>query len=80
MVGGYPGGASEDKKDWIHVIAVKIEKKTSVNNVSKMLSNRISDWRNVRGKGKEEIKHDSDVSWLGNWWRSRCNEIGKLEE
>lgn len=43
MAGGYTEGPSEDKKDPIRVTAVKIERKTSINNVSKMLSHRIFD-------------------------------------
>lgn len=48
--------------------------------MSKMLSHRILDWWDVKCKEKEEIRHDSDVSCLGNWWKSRSNKIGKLEE
>lgn len=80
MAGGYTEGPSEDKKDPIRVTAVKIERKTSINNVSKMLSHRIFDWWDIKCKEKEEIRHDSDVSCLGNRWKSRSNKIGKLEE
>lgn len=45
-----------------------------------MSSNRIFDWWDIRHKGKEEVKHDSVISVLGNWWYISSNEIGMLEE